>query len=629
MTAMNPGGPPARLIDGRFQLLDRLGGGGMGLVWRARDTALDREVALKEVRPPDLAVEAADPEGARQMRERVLREARALARLQHPNVVTIHHIVDSAEHPYPWLVMELVSGGSLADRLERGPLTVAEAAWVGRGVLSALRAAHAAGVQHRDVKPGNVLLRTAGAPQVGPQAVGTPVLTDFGIAAVQNSTALTATGALIGSPEYIAPERIRGREGDPSSDLWSLGMMLYVAVEGHHPLRRSTALATLAAVLDEPLPPPTRAGALSPLLSAILAKDPASRPDADDMDRMLATAELVGGGPTGPMAAPFPAPPYSGDAATGTAGPHPRHPAAGGTPGTPPPVPPYGGGQHTPHPAFGSGGQTPPHTSGQHTPPPQGGGLIPSAYGPHDQVPPGYGPAGYGPPHTPANHTAPHNRRSGAKAALAILSSTGTIAVVGFGVWALVPHNNHAGAHANPPTTLSSTGPAPLASKGTPSSAATDPATSGPAPAGTLLTPAGMRTVVNALGPYIHDSQVKDLTFYEDFASAEAPTPQNPKNVDDLTYRDGSVTHEPFDTLGPDDKVVNLKDYDWNVVPALLARAHKTLKVPKPTATYVIVEYDDFDEAPSLKVYLSDDYGSGYLDADLKGHVKRSYPKGD
>ncbi|WP_327682342.1 protein kinase domain-containing protein [Kitasatospora sp. NBC_00458] len=279
---MNTGGPETRLIDDRFELLERLGGGGMGLVWRARDTMLHREVALKEVRPPDPAMAAADPAGALELRERVLREARALARLQHPNVAVIHHIVDTPGHPHPWLVMELVAGGSLADRITRGPLTVPEAARIGRGVLSALRAAHTAGIQHRDVKPGNVLLRTD----------GTPVLTDFGIAAMQDSTALTATGALIGSPEYIAPERIRGEEGNPSSDLWSLGMTLYVAVEGHHPLRRATTLATLAAVLDEPLPPATRSGPLAPVLAGLLARDPALRPDADQLDRALAAAEL-------------------------------------------------------------------------------------------------------------------------------------------------------------------------------------------------------------------------------------------------------------------------------------------------------------------------------------------------
>ncbi|WP_406262533.1 serine/threonine-protein kinase [Actinacidiphila glaucinigra] len=278
MTASDSG---RRLIDGRFELLERLGGGGMGLVWRARDTALHREVALKEVRPPDPDLADSDPEAAAKLRERVLREARALARVHHPNVATIHHIVDEADLPHPWLVMELVTGGSLQDRLARGPLTPPEAATVGRGVLAGLRAAHAVGVHHRDVKPANVLLR----PDM------TPVLTDFGIATLRDSTRLTTTGGLIGSPEYIAPERIRGKEGDPASDLWSLGMLLYVAVEGVHPLRRETSIATLVAVLDEPLPPPLRSGPLTPVLTALLVRDAAARPGADALDRMLADAE--------------------------------------------------------------------------------------------------------------------------------------------------------------------------------------------------------------------------------------------------------------------------------------------------------------------------------------------------
>ncbi|MET8630124.1 serine/threonine-protein kinase [Kitasatospora sp. NPDC004669] len=287
---MNTGGSDTRLIDGRFELLERLGGGGMGLVWRARDVVLHREVALKEVRPPDPAAFDGDPRAARVMRERVLREARSLARLSDPHVVTIHHIVDLPEFPHPWLVMELVTGGSLHDRLARGPLSPLEAAGLGRGVLSALRAAHAAGIQHRDVKPGNVLLRPD----------GTPVLTDFGIAALRESTSLTTTGGLIGSPEYIAPERIRGEEGNPASDLWSLGMTLYVAVEGRHPLRRATSLATLAAVLDEPIPPPVRSGALAPVLSALLVRDTAARPDAEQLDRLLAAAEAAAEAETGP-----------------------------------------------------------------------------------------------------------------------------------------------------------------------------------------------------------------------------------------------------------------------------------------------------------------------------------------
>ncbi|MFC6676936.1 protein kinase [Nonomuraea ferruginea] len=269
-----------RVIDGRFELVERLGGGGMGLVWRAWDQALHREVALKEVRPPDPALGDPDPARDRELRARVLREARALARLNHPHVVTIHHIVDTGEDGFPWLVMELVTGGSLQDRLSDGPMAPAETARLGREVLSALRAAHAVGILHRDVKPGNVLLRPD----------GRSVLTDFGIAAVRESPGLTATGSFIGSPEYMAPERINGHEGDPASDLWSLGMLLYVAVEGRHPLRRATPLATLAAVLNQEVPAPERAGSLTPVLFALLNRDPAARPGPDALDRMLAAA---------------------------------------------------------------------------------------------------------------------------------------------------------------------------------------------------------------------------------------------------------------------------------------------------------------------------------------------------
>jgi hypothetical protein len=277
---MNEGEPDRRVVDGRFELESRLGGGGMGTVWRARDLLLHRHVAVKEVRPPDIDLAEYDPGAAEMLRQRVLREARALARIEHPNVVTIHHIVDGGTGTYPWLVMELVQGGSLADRLERGPMAPAEAARLGSGVLDALNAAHEAGVQHRDVKPANVLLRTD----------GRPVLTDFGIAAIRDATALTATGSIIGTPDYMAPERVSGHSGGPAADLWSLAMMLYVAVEGHHPLRRGTTLATLAAVLQEDVPPPVRAGSLTPVLSCVLVRDPDSRPDAGTVGRMLAAA---------------------------------------------------------------------------------------------------------------------------------------------------------------------------------------------------------------------------------------------------------------------------------------------------------------------------------------------------
>nr|WP_051820157.1 bifunctional serine/threonine-protein kinase/glutamate ABC transporter substrate-binding protein [Streptomyces flavochromogenes] len=289
------------MVDDRFELVARLGGGGMGTVWRARDLALHREVALKEVRPPDPALAEYDPEAARELRIRVLREARALARVAHPQVVTIHHIVDGGEGTYPWLVMELIPGGSLQDRLDRGELAVGEAATLGRGILAGLRAAHAAGIQHRDVKPPNVLLRPD----------GQPVLTDFGIAAIHGATGLTAAGSIIGTPDYMAPERVSGEEGGPAADLWSLAMTLYVAVEGHHPLRRANTLATLAAVLGEDVPPSRRAGPLTRVLTSVLVRDPAARPDGEALDRMLAEVEAEVGADAhaGPRPRPRPQPP--------------------------------------------------------------------------------------------------------------------------------------------------------------------------------------------------------------------------------------------------------------------------------------------------------------------------------
>ncbi|MGM1063042.1 serine/threonine-protein kinase [Saccharothrix sp. Mg75] len=327
-----------RILDGRFELLERLGSGGMGTVWRALDLGLHREVAIKEVRPADADQVEGNPAVAAQLRERVLRESRALARLQHPNVVSIYQIIESTDSPYPWIVMELVRGTSLDARLDGGVLTPGEAARVGRDVLAALRSAHSAGVMHRDVKPGNVLLRTD----------GSAVLTDFGIAALQGSTQLTATGDVIGSPEYIAPERLRGDETHTASDLWSLAMLLYVAVEGHHPMRRASTMATLAAVMTEPVPPPRRAGALAPALTAALRNDPADRPTGEVLDRMFAVAErdpapfpgpptppgfAVPGPPSGPQAqAPYPHWP-SGPTPAQVGGPHPPgHPRSHPTP---------------------------------------------------------------------------------------------------------------------------------------------------------------------------------------------------------------------------------------------------------------------------------------------------------
>ncbi|MFG2977155.1 serine/threonine-protein kinase [Streptomyces sp. NPDC048331] len=251
-----------RLIAGRYRLLSRLGEGGMGTVWRAHDETLYREVAVKEVRAP-AGLQAGD---ITRMYGRLEREAWAAARIPDRNVVTIHDVV--MEDARPWIVMELIRGRSLADLLRaEGPLTPRHAAHIGGEVLSALRAAHAVGVEHRDVKPANVLLAED----------GRVVLSDFGIAMVEGSTALTMTGELVGSPEYLPPERALGRPSGPESDLWSLGVLLYAAVEGLSPFRHDTALSTLRAVVDEEPPVPTSAGPLAPIIAGLLRKEPGER----------------------------------------------------------------------------------------------------------------------------------------------------------------------------------------------------------------------------------------------------------------------------------------------------------------------------------------------------------------
>ncbi|MQY13211.1 Serine/threonine-protein kinase PknD [Streptomyces sp. RB5] len=260
------------LIAGRYRLLNALGQGGMGVVWRAYDESLNREVAVKEVRAP----RHLDDREVQRLYTRLEREGWAAARISHRNVVTVY---DVATHDgRPWIVMELVKGLSLADVLEAGgPLPPARAARIGAEVLAALRSAHEAGVLHRDVKPGNILIGND----------GRVVLTDFGIAMIEGGSALTVTGEVIGSPEFLAPERALGRTPGPPSDLWSLGVTLYAAVEGISPFRRDTALSTLRAVVDEELRPPARAGALTGVIDGLLRKDPDGRTTAEEAERQL------------------------------------------------------------------------------------------------------------------------------------------------------------------------------------------------------------------------------------------------------------------------------------------------------------------------------------------------------
>ncbi|MGW1614173.1 protein kinase domain-containing protein [Streptomyces sp. NPDC002285] len=264
-------GPKGRVIGGRYRLAERIGSGGMGTVWRALDELVDREVTVKQPRLPG------DPDDAGHQRaaHRLYREARAAARVDHPAAVAIHDVV--VEDGLPWIVMELVRGESLHEVLQRGPVEAAEAARIGVAVLGALRAAHAVGIVHRDVKPANVLLG----------AHRRVVLTDFGIAHIQGEESLTVSGEFVGSLEFIAPERMSGRGAGPASDLWSLGVLLYAAVEGWSPFRRTTLESTLAAILAADPPEPKQAGPLGSLIVRLLGKDPELRPDAEDVGAVL------------------------------------------------------------------------------------------------------------------------------------------------------------------------------------------------------------------------------------------------------------------------------------------------------------------------------------------------------
>ncbi|MEU3347412.1 protein kinase [Streptomyces sp. NPDC006700] len=263
------------LLSGRYRLADAIGSGGMGRVWRAHDEVLHRAVAIKELTAA-LYVAESDQEV---LLARTRAEARAAARINHSAVVTVHDVLEHDGRP--WIVMELVEGRSLADALkERDRMDPAEAARIGLWVLRALRAAHAAGVLHRDVKPGNVLLGED----------GRVLLTDFGIAQIEGDTTITRTGEVVGSVDYLAPERVRGHDPGPASDLWALGATLYTAVEGLSPFRRTSPLSTMQAVVDEEPREPRHAGPLAPVITALLRKDPADRPQAEQAEQMLAEA---------------------------------------------------------------------------------------------------------------------------------------------------------------------------------------------------------------------------------------------------------------------------------------------------------------------------------------------------
>ncbi|MEV5241007.1 serine/threonine-protein kinase [Streptomyces cinnamoneus] len=396
----NGGEPVGQVLGGRYRVTATIGRGGMGVVARAVDELLGREVAVKILRvyndasAPDLA----------DLRARMQREAQAAARIRHSGVVTVHDVTE--EQGLPVIVMELVDGPSLDDVLEeRGTLEPHEAAAIGAKLMDALDAAHRAGVLHRDVKPANVLLERG----------GRVVLTDFGIATMEASdgdavTKLTQSGQIIGSIDYLPPERAQGRDPGPASDIWSLGMTLYAAVEGASPFRRTSVWSTMTAIVNEPLPEPRRAGPLTPVLQALMAKEPENRPTADQARRMLEQIAAASTAPAAPPHVPTVAVPPLGagtaGAGAGGAGAVPTPSAAGpgaGPGATPTPsaaVPP---GTHaavpSPPPGTGTGaGPTPVPSAAV---PPVAPTVVPSP-------PPGFGPAPLQQQPQPQPHAQPH-----------------------------------------------------------------------------------------------------------------------------------------------------------------------------------------------------------------------------
>ncbi|MFI6150006.1 protein kinase [Streptomyces sp. NPDC051109] len=416
-----------RLLGGRYRVTAMIGRGGMGVVARAVDELLNREVAVKVMRAytDASAVELAD------LRTRMQREAQAAARIRHGGVVTVHDVTE--EEGLPVIVMELVDGPSLDDVLEkRGPLAPHDAAAIGAKLMDALDAAHRAGVLHRDVKPANVLL----------ERDGRVVLTDFGIATVQASgdedmAKLTRSGDIIGSLDYLPPERAQGREPGPASDIWSLGMTLYAAVEGTYPFRRTSAWSTLSAIVTEPLPEPRRAGALAPVLLALMAKDPESRPTAGRAREML---QAVAEGRSAHGAAPAASGPST--ARSATAPPATAPPVAGPplAPRTPPAtVRPVS--VPTPPPGYGPAPVPYPQPAPQ---PPYPGHPAPAPGQPGPVAPMGAPTA----PHAPGQGSASRGRVAIAAAVAVVLAGGGiTYAAMG----------SHAGkggpsqAHAAPP----------------------------------------------------------------------------------------------------------------------------------------------------------------------------------
>ncbi len=410
-----------RLVAGRYRLRGRVGAGGMGVVWQALDERLDRVVALKQLVVP----EGADPVAAV---GRAAREARIAARLQHPNAVTVHDVVEDDGKPV--LVMEYLPAQTLADRIARGPLPAADVTRIGAQVAGALAAAHAAGIVHRDVKPGNVLLT----------GDGTAKITDFGIARAIGDVTVTKTGLLAGTPAFLSPEVARGGEPGPASDVFALGATLYAAVEGRPPFGDGdNTIALLHAVAAGRFTPPRQPGPLTDVLMDLLRTDPATRPTMAQAAERLREPNVTRPPETRLDLHPADLPPLP----------------AGAHPAEPPPWPTgnrHTGRQHE-DPAAGPTGHAPADPARRPT------GPRPTAVAPHTTGPHPTGPQATGP------HATALAARStgGGRAWLIAVAAAAVVGAVVLGV--LVSANGNRGtdntAGALPSTSVAATAPSP------------------------------------------------------------------------------------------------------------------------------------------------------------------------
>ncbi|MEV5878647.1 protein kinase [Streptomyces sp. NPDC052101] len=478
---MGTEGADFRVIAGRYRLEERIGRGGMGVVWRATDELLGRRVAVKELLPDDSLSE----DDGRRRRDRTFREARAVGRLRHPHIIVVHDVVEQDERPY--LVMELVEGGSLADRISRqGPVDAAEAARIGVALLGAVRTAHEAGVLHRDIKPANVLLESG---------TGRAVLTDFGIAQVAGATTLTETGSFVGSPEYTAPERMSGLRTGPESDLWSLGALLCTVLSGESPFRRDSLGGILHAVVAADIRPPVEAEPLLPVVRGLLERDPDRRLGAAEAEQMLQTFLDTGRTPEAPGA------PASGRGHRIGGGRAPRAGAAGGRP-----VPSDAAGGRTPASGAAAGrASRPDEAEGRTSWSDAAGSRTPNADGAGDYTPtqrdlPHGGPQ----PPTVSGAAAEAPARPSTRGVLVAALLVAALAGAGVSAAALLLHGSGDGGGGSPGGTATSpatgtgtgTGASPTAPSSPPASATTDPAPS----ADSRTAPSGYRTARDPAG---------------------------------------------------------------------------------------------------------------------------------